>query len=465
MNRYLKVFIALVLLAAMAACATFYQKTYQIQSNIARGNFEKANKLLENDDKWAENNHRVLYFMNRGVVAFMMGNHKESINYFNKADYYIEDYSKKFGWEALSLVSNPMVKPYRPEDFEAIMIHFYKALNFLALDDIEGAQVEARRVNIQLQQLNDQYKDHKNKYQRDAFAHNLMGIIYDASGDYNDAFTAYRNAYETYQEDYSELFGLEAPSQLKEDLLLAAKRSGLREELSNFENKFEMEAPDTPDSDKGELVLFWLNGMGPVKSEREITISNFGKSDGMVHLGNREMGMNFSYRTSNLSSREKAAFKDLSVFRIAFPRYKERLPVFHQGKVSYNHKTFKFEKAQDINSIAFQSLRDRMIRELGNSLLRLATKRAMEGIARKESDGLGAIVSIVNAMTEKADTRNWQSLPHSISYVRMQLPTGNQKLDLRFSGKHSESDTINVTIKKGKTSFYTYHTMESETFN
>ncbi|MFW6043756.1 MAG: COG3014 family protein [Marinilabiliaceae bacterium] len=464
MNRYLKVFTALALLAAMAACATFYQKTYQIQSTIANGNFEKADQLLEKDDKWAENNHRVLYYMNRGVVAFMMGNHQESINYFNKADYYIEDYSKKFGWEALSLVSNPMVKPYRPEDFEAIMIHFYKALNFLALDDIEGALVEARRVNIQLQQLNDRYKDHKNKYQRDAFAHNLMGMIYDASGEYNNAFTAYRNAYETYQEDYSELFGLEAPSQLKEDLLLAAKRSGLREQMTHFENNFEMEAPNPPEKDEGELVVFWLNGMGPVKSEWQVTISNFGKSDGMVHLGNREMGMNFSYHTSNLSSREKAAFKDLSVFRVAFPKYEERPPVFSRGKASTHNKTFEFEEAQDINSIAFQSLRDRMMRELGNSLLRIATKKATEEIASNESEGLGTIVSIVNAMTEKADTRNWQSLPYSIYYTRIPLSPGTKNIDLQFSGKRSDSKNIQVEIEAGKTSFFTFHTMKSEAF-
>ena len=464
MTRYLKVFILIALLAAMAACATFYQKTYQIQSNIAKGNFEKADQLLEKDDKWAENNHRVLYYMNRGVVAFMMNDHQESINYFNKADYYIEDYSKQFGWEALSLVSNPMVKPYRPEDFEAIMIHFYKALNFLALDDIEGALVEARRVNIQLQQLNDRYKDHKNKYQRDAFAHNLMGMIYDASGEYNNAFTAYRNAYETYQEDYSELFGLEAPSQLKEDLLLAAKRSGLREQMSNFEDKFEMKAPDLPDNNKGELVLFWLNGMGPVKSEWQVTISNFGMSNGIVHLGNREMGMNFSYQTSNLSSREKAAFKNLSVFRVAFPKYEERSPVYFRGKASTNKKTFEFEKAQDINSIAFQSLRDRMMRELGNSLLRVATKRAMEEFASSESEGLGTIVSIVNAMTEKADTRNWQSLPYSISYARLKLPEGEQTIELHFSGKNSKKETISVNIEEGKTKFFTFHTMQSTSF-
>jgi hypothetical protein len=366
MHRYPKVIIFVALAALVAACATFYQKTYQVQSNIADGNFETADRLLANDTKWAENNHRVLYYMNRGVVSFMMGDHNKSIGYLNQADYYIEDFSKQMGWEALSIVSNPMVKPYRPEDFEAIMVHFYKALNFLSLDDLEGALVEARRVNIKLQQLNDQYKDHKNKYQRDAFAHNLMGMLYEAAGEYNNAFIAYRNALEIYETDYTKLFGMKAPLQLKKDLLRSARQTGFSDQVAHYEREFGIKAPDIRDKKNGELVIFWLNGMGPVKEEWQITISNFGMSND---------------------------------------------PFFSKGEIIYSGNTAYFEKAQDINQIAFQSLRDRMVRELGGSLLRLATKRAMEELASRENKNLGTIVSIINAMTEKADTRNWQSLP------------------------------------------------------
>ncbi len=58
----------------------------------------------------------------------------------------------------MALITNPMVKPYRPEDFEAVLVHFYKALNFIYLKNYEGALIECLRVNIVLQQLNDKYK-------------------------------------------------------------------------------------------------------------------------------------------------------------------------------------------------------------------------------------------------------------------------------------------------------------------
>ncbi|PWE00141.1 COG3014 family protein [Marinilabilia rubra] len=464
MRRYLKVILLILLTALAAACATFYQKTFQVQSNIAQGNFEKADRLLENDSQWAGNNHRVLYYMNRGVVSYMMRDYQESIDFLNQADYYIEDFTKQFGWEALSMVSNPMVKPYRPEDFEAIMVHFYKALNFLALKDLEGALVEARRINIRLNQLNDKYKYHKNKYQRDAFAHNLMGMIYEAAGDYNNAFIAYRNALETYRDDYSELFNMNSPKQLKEDLLRSAQRAGFEDQVNYYEERFEMDAPQMSSKGDGELLIFWLNGMGPVKSEWNITISNFGFSNNMVHLGNPHLGLNYSYHSDNLSPRERTAFKNLSFFSVAFPKYEERPPVFNQGYVSYNDTSQSFEEAEDINQIAFQCLRDRMVRELGNMLLRVATKRAMEELANNENENLGTIVSILNSLTEKADTRNWQSLPHTIFYTRIPLSEGKHTLDLHFSGNSSARKQIEVNIVEGTTTFYSFHTMNTTAF-
>lgn len=119
--------------------------------------------------------------------------------------------------------------------------------------------------------------------------------------------------------------------------------------------------------------------------------------------------------------------------------------------------------AENINKIAFQSLRDRMLREIGNNLLRIATKQAMEYVARKENDNLGAIVSIVNAMTEKADTRNWQSLPYSLYYTRVSMPEGEQVLTLEQQDSFGKltSEEVKVNIKAGKSAFQIYHQLAS----
>jgi uncharacterized protein len=439
-------------------CATFYQRTMVVQENIASGNFEQANKELEKDKKWAENNHRVLYFMNRGMVFFMMGEHEQSNHYFNLADYYTEDFQKNIGSEALALISNPMVRPYRPEDFEAIMIHYYKAMNFIALKDYESALIECRRVNIRLQQFNEKYKEHKNKYARDAFAHNLMGIIYQAAGDDNNAFIAYRNALEIYEKEYSELFNVGPPQQLKEDLLISARRIGFHDEVRLYEEKFGISASDIQQKE-GDLVYIWMNGLGPVKAEWSLNLTNMGMRNGTMLFGSDELGTSFPISLGNQSQSQQAQFKNLSFVRVAFPKYTERPPLHHSAVLHANQKSYTLELAQNINKIAYQSLKDRMLREIGSNLLRLATKQAMEHLSRNENNNLGAVVSIVNAMTEKADTRNWQSLPYALHYTRIPLSAGEHNLILeqQKTGGGVSTESVNVQIQPGETTFQIYH--------
>src|SRR5690554_3151770 len=116
-KRYLLLILLIVLLTG-GGCATFYQKTMAVQKDIAGGNFESALKFREIYKKLQNINIVVLYLMNIREVHFMLGEHEASNAWFDRADLYIEDYRKNIGVEALALVSNPMVRPYRPEDFE-----------------------------------------------------------------------------------------------------------------------------------------------------------------------------------------------------------------------------------------------------------------------------------------------------------------------------------------------------------
>ena len=120
--------------------------------------------------------------------------------------------------------------------------------------------------------------------------------------------------------------------------------------------------------------------------------------------------------------------------------------------------------AQNINEIAFSTLEDRMLREFSNSLLRLALKQTAEGQARKLNQNLGALLSVVNAVSEKADTRNWQTLPYTISYARVPLEEGENKIKLnnrtpRKSG--NKEKVFEFRAQKGETIFYSFHSLES----
>jgi uncharacterized protein len=77
-----------------------------------------------------------------------------------------------------------------------------------------------------------------------------------------------------------------------------------------------------------------------------------------------------------------------------------------------------------------------MTSELSKSLLRIAIKKAAEYKVKKQNKLLGKIVEGIGFATEKADTRNWQTIPHSIYYTRLRLHEGAHRITFKaFSEK------------------------------
>jgi uncharacterized protein len=451
-----RVSILLLLMLVVAGCATHYQRTQRFQQLVQAGEFEKAANWLGKDRRMQRPNNRLLFLLQSGWTNWMLGDHMQSIREFDEADLMIEDQHKRVVNEALALLINPTVRPYQPEDFEIVLVNYFKALNFLSTGNMESALVEVRRMNIRLNELNDRHRDRKNRYSDDAFAHVIMGMIFDAANDPNNAFIAYRNALNVYRDIYKEQFNVAVPRQLKKDILRAAHQSGLFAELRRFENEFEMRY-EPFHNDGGELVFIWHNGLGPVKAEWSINFAVVKGEGGFVNFVNEDMGITFPFYIGDRSENEKQGLADLSVVRVAFPKYLERQPLFSRASITFNDEVFELELAQDINEIAFKTLNDRMIREMANSLLRLAIRKGLEEAARRENKDLGAAIGLLGAIAERADTRNWQTLPHSIHYVRIPLPEGNHQLTLNsYIGAQSVKQTIEVEIRNGRTTFYTY---------
>lgn len=462
LKKSICIFIVVACSLLLSSCASWYKRSAEFQVSISKGDFEQAEKLLVKDRKQAEGRNKILYYLNQGYVEFMLGQPEKSNAAFERAEALTEDQHRNLLTEAAVLISNPEMCPYIPEDFEVIMINFYKAMNYLKMNDMEAALIEVRKINIKLHQLNDKYPDHKNRYQQDAFAHLLMGLIYDASGLANDAFIAYRNAYDIYESDYLKNFGFGAPAQLKQDLMRTAAQCGFSAELAEYEKKFQMKYISQPKTADGELVFFWMNGMGPVKAEWGLSFVKQKRADGAIVFHNEEMGLAFPFfGGSGYSETDLNSIANLKILRVVFPKYVERPPLYKKAVLEYNGQAYALEMAEDINAIAFKTLHDRMLREFSNSLLRLAAKQGVQYAASKQNEWLGLAVSIANAVTEKADTRNWQTLPYSIFYSRVPLNAAENQIGLKMVQSNGKSDTQPVTIEgdKGKTRFFVYTTL------
>ncbi len=458
MHRFVLV---LALMGVLQSCATYYQSNQAFNQQFESGQLDQALSTLKSDPGEARGKQAFLYFVNKGLVMSMMGKYEESNDFFERAYLYGEDYRRNITLEAASFLTNPTITPYKGEDHEHLLLLYYKALNFIKLNKTEQALVECRRLNIRLQQLSDRYS-HENKFQRDAFIHLLMGLIYETDRDYNNAFIAYRNAYDIYQTDYRQLFDLGAPDQLKNDILRTAHLSGLEEEVEHFKAEFELPDYQYQPTGGGELVLLWHNGLSPVKAEWGLNFM-INRQDDMVYFTSQGMNFSFPFSLSDYDEEDKNSLTNLEFFRVAFPRYLERPPYYRSASVEWNGNSRELQLLEDVNKIAFKSLQQRMDLEFSKALIRVAFKKVSEHQLKKENRALGSVLGMINAATEKADTRNWQTLPHSIHYVRIPLTEGKNEVTLKLSEPNGQTDdhTFAYTVKPGQLLFHTFTSLES----
>ena len=453
MNR-IKPYILLLVILSGCSLPTFYERFYAFNKSVSDGNLQAAEEMLEkNAEKLEKGKLQFLFEVNAGLVLSMQGKFKESNEHFEKADLFVEDFKKKAVQEGAALLLNPNIATYPGEDHEILMINYYKAVNYLQMGDYENALVEARRMNLRLQTLGEKYKS-DNKYQKDAFIHLLMGIVYDASGEYNNAFIAYRNALEIYETDYSAMFKLGVPEQLKHDLIRTADLSGLYNERETYKTKFNLNY-ERPNKEKANLVMLWNNGLGPIKDEWGINFAIIYGSGGWVTFVNEDYGMSFPFYIgdSNLNG--------LTWIKVVFPKYVERPELFTSAKIIYKDQAHAFNRVEDLNAISFKVLQERMMLEFGKSLLRVAIKQGAAAAAGQENEGLGAALSLLGSASESADTRNWQTLPHSIYYTRIPIDAGNHEFKMHLKTVHGETieHVIDVNINHEQTLIYPINTM------
>jgi len=441
----------------ISSCASYNDRVASYYSKIAAGNYLDAEQDLTKNSLLKKPRNKLLYLMEMGRVSQLNGEFEASNRYFNEADRLLEIGLGNAKDAVVGALVNPMTQNYKGEDFEKFMVHYYKALNYIYLDNTEDAIVEARRITLQSQEQTDKYNDKQNRYSKDAFSFMLQGLIYERDKDVNNAFIAYRNAVEVYlKQDDSTYYGTRLPENLKYDVMRMAYLNGFNSELQRFEKLFNNPYKHYTPGEGGELILFWENGLAPIKQQEDIVFSLIKGSDGDLVFTNAAGTILVPIDRGATGS---VNLNDIHTVRIALPKYVSKAPYYGEAEVSLDSNTFYFEKAEDINELATATLKQRFAKELGKTLTRLAVKKGAEYVLKESAkgtgkngkdnallEGLGFGVQLYSLLSEKADTRNWQSLPSQIEYTRIPLKVGENHLliELKNNNGQNHTDTLHV---------------------
>lgn len=444
-----------------AGCGSSGKHYLIAEKSLAANDFRGADAAIkEAEGEYGEKN-RVLYGMDRGMTLHLAGDYLQSNVALEQSEDEVDRlYTRRVRTETAAFLTNDNLLPYEGDPYEQAMINVLKALNYALLGDLEGALVEARRVDHRLNVLSDRTKD-KNDYREDGFARYVTGILYEAAGQMNDAFIAYRKSYEIYQSVKS-WSGTGAPAQLQVDLLRAAEALRLNQELMEYQRAFPNIQWQSAEEQRQltQVVVISYNGRAPRKEDRFLDVPVSMDALQLVLL-NRALTQN---------NRNRAADTTLyalngRVVRIAIPKLipqKTHVPVDTVSLVSEGSApvTVRTELAQNVTALADKALDERLPAITVKATARAATKFAMAEAAtrgsqsaagQKNADWVGLLVGLVAhgyaIASEEADKRSWRTLPDEIHLARVWVPPGTYHV--QASGLTGPNNQKND--QKGKT--------------
>lgn len=414
------------LLLQISGCASYSQGFEPIEAQLAAQNPAAAMQILEK--KGPGRNELLLYLLNKAMLQRMQHDFVASNQSFEQAKQVIQTYSAvSITEQSAAFIINDTTRTYTGTPLEQVMLHVYAALNYLELGDRDAARVEALQVELRLRQL--MQDSPESALSVDPFARYLSGMIFEDLGEYSDAMIAYRKAYEAYQA-HAELYTLNMPGYLKQDMLRMARKVGLNNEYARLEAQFGMSLNGNPDPDqeKGEVVVLFHNGLAPIKREHSVAVIDPGSG---------------------------------RLIRVSLPYYQFRQQLISRAQIETNGASVQTQPVEAIDNIAEQTLQAYMPAITARAVARAVLKYNMSREAGRQNDVAGLIVNIAGVLTERADTRSWLSLPANIQMARLRLPAGTYTLSIEllddFEQIRHTTKLSNVNVSPGERRYVSYH--------
>ena len=420
-----------------------------LQIALEAGQPEKAYADLQ---KNAPKKPDIPFLFELGLVAHYANHFQESNAALDQAGDIAEDrYTKSLSKEAGSLITSDKLRPYPGTRYERLLSHYYRTINYVYLNQLEGALVECRRATALINYFKGE--DEKYDFFGAGFLAHLSGILFEATGEWNDAYISYKQAAAYYQ-NASEKTGVEMSVDIGHSLVRLARRLGFADDLERYQEQYGEFSPRPENT--GELILFYESGYVPSKSEEALTFPILKKDD-----------VEDEKFVPTLIGRKGRVYEDIELaylLRVAIPTIDSHRPLFSGVEVAVGAVKAGGVLVEDVENTAIETFNAQRTGILLRTLVRAVGKYLLYRKANKENEALGLLVNLAGAVTEQADTRSWQTLPNQIFMVRMPLPAGTHTLNLSFldaNGRVRGRDSVpDIKIYPNRITFWNHRTYE-----
>ena len=385
-------------------CATYQNYVRQARSHLEDGKPALAAselKPLANQS----GKDQLVYVLDYATALQAEGRYKRSNEYFDLGDQLSDwkDYIN-LSREAGSLLFAQELVQYKGEDYEKLLINLMEALNYLMLGDHQDARVEVRAMNNKLTYFNE--KGDKS-YEQNTMALYLSGLMWEDDHDFDSAYIEYAHAYK---------HDPNIPS-LHEALVRTAKLAGRSQAYKKWSKKFHIKWNSKwTDPHYGELVMIYEQGWAPRKYPMP-----------------------------------------------SAPEYPELVPVPSITQfarlIIAGGPSVKTQTVFSVQKVAMKTLNNEYKTLVAKQLAGLVAKQVVAGQVSQKNQTVGALLDIAMQASDRADLRQWSTLPQTFQVARVFLKAGTYKVAVQgLTGSGAASiDRLapqELTIRPRKKTFF-----------
>lgn len=415
----------LLFLLILKSCASYQldNAQYELRNSFAYNTPEETTKLLDKFERKEiyTKKDAVLKYLERGTILHFSGDFKASFDALDKAEYRIEaNYSKSIARGVSSMLLNDNSLAYAGEDYEDIYLNAFKTMNFIHLQDLEGALVEARRMSFKLDNMYDKYKGIAKSLSKSEHSENV-DLTLNQADIQNSAFSNYLSTV------------LFTKTHKIDDARISYTK--LERSLVDQSRVYKYKTPDydfsaITDGASYNIILVAFAGRAPIKEQIDTRIHN------------EEMDF---YLKISLPVLKMYDSKVNRVRVLKDGTLLTELPLIEK----MDHVAASIYKVKEPIIYAKTYIRA-MVKAITTSVIVKATEKDEEednsdddededfSILRSLFSGIIKIGAIAyNEASEKADLRSWQTMPGQVYSNVLKLPEGEHTLIFEYLSEYS----------------------------
>ncbi len=424
--------VAVVLVCSACGVPSLRYK-YEVNKLAAAGQFEQAADFVSSKQRSYSKRDGVLYNLDRASLLHDAQHPEQSDALFAQAQQQITDsYTQSISAHTAQFVVNDLTAPYHVADYETALTFFYRAMNFLDQKDVRSAAVEARKAVFFLDNLRGQ----KQKgYTDDPFVQYAASLVFESVGELSDARIARQNAFNAYQKYGWPIPQFHVPSNTQE---------------------------------YGEVIIFHYAGQVPLKKNQTMQVA---WHDALAFANSpAENGGSVSPEVQN------AIYAGItgSAVTVSYPVLEEQPYYAVSSTARVNGQQIPLQKMTDVSALLKQDLDSKLpgiwFRTISRAVIKrvaaVQARHAVDNAEKKKDSSWGWVaemaVSVLGSVTEKADTRQWFTLPAAIYMTRVFVVPGTQQISLLFRDQNGniigEHTFENITVRAGERVFLHHRT-------